>query len=371
MIKVLHFFKTYYPNSFGGIEQVIYQLAEGCKPSGVESSVLSLSTKGAVQNGPIGHHMAYYSKTLCEFASTPLSLSVFSDFKRLAAEADVIHYHFPWPVMDLVHFATMVKKPSIVTYHSDIVKQKNLLRCYTPLMNSFLGSVDRIVASSPNYFASSPQLQKFKDKVSVIPFGIDKASYPQVSEEKLQYWRDRLGERFFLFVGAFRYYKGLHILIQAAQGTNYPIVLVGGGAAEKTLKEQAAALGVDNVHFLGALDDEDKTALLQLSYAAVFPSFLRSEAFGISLLESAMYGKPIICCEIGSGMTYINIDGVTGIAIKPEDPASLRNAMDTLWDDPELTKQYGMNAEQRFQEMFTSNTMVDSYLELYRSVCNK
>ena len=95
--------------------------------------------------------------------------------------------------------------------------------------------MSRIVSTSPNYLATSHVLAKYKHKVSVIPIGLDKATYPVPSPDKLTYWRERLGPKFFLFVGVIRYYKGLHILMEAAQGTDYPIVIVGAGPIEEAL----------------------------------------------------------------------------------------------------------------------------------------
>ena len=120
--------------------------------------------------------------------------------------------------------------------------------------------------------------------------------------------------------------------------------------------------------FLGALDDADKVALLTLSYALSFPSHLRSEAFGISLLEGAMYGKPMISCEIGTGTTYINIDGDTGIVVPPSDPQALRAAMQRLWENPEMARQMGRRAEMRYHELFTAEKMATNYLSLYESL---
>ncbi|PYG96392.1 glycosyl transferase family 1, partial [Arthrobacter stackebrandtii] len=216
MIKVLHFFKTYYPDSMGGIEQVIFQIAEGTRALGVQSEVLYLSPRGAARNEAVGSHLTHRSKLDLHVASTGFSLSAMKDFAELAGQADIVHYHFPWPYMDLVHFLARLNKPTVVSYHSDIIKQKWLLKLYQPLMNRFLSSVDRIVVSSPNYAAHSPVLTHFKDKLAVIPFGLDRATYPRATAEKLAYWRARLGERFFLFVGALRYYKGLDYLLQAA-----------------------------------------------------------------------------------------------------------------------------------------------------------
>ena len=139
--------------------------------------------------------------------------------------------------------------------------------------------------------ATSPILAQYKDKTEIITYGLDKCIYPVATQERLDYWRHKVGEKFFLFVGMLRYYKGLHILLQAAAGTSIPIVIVGNGPEEAALKRQALALGLTNVHFLGALPEPDKVALFTLCYAMAFPSHLRSEAFGISLLEAAMFGN--------------------------------------------------------------------------------
>ena len=286
----------------------------------------------------------------------------------MAKEADVIHYHFPWPYMDLVHFASRVKKPTVVTYHSDIVKQKFLLRLYQPLMRCFLNDVDRIVASSPNYVASSFVLRGVESKVSVIPFGLDRATYPEASAEKLTYWRSQLGERFFLFVGALRYYKGLNFLLEAAKETKLPVAILGAGPLEYELKQQAERSGINNISFLGALPDDDKFALLSLCYALVFPSHLRSEAFGISLLEGAMYGKPLISCEIGTGTTYINIAEETGLVVPPRDPEALADAMRRLWENPTLAETMGKAAAVRCEKFFSVDSMISSYASLYRSL---
>ena len=367
-MRVLHFFKTYYPDSFGGIEQVIYQLCRGTAKYGVDGEVLTLSRNASDSCIVWDGHTVHRAKLDFQLASTGFSFSAISQFAKLAAQADIVHYHFPWPFMDVAHCAARIKKPTVVTYHSDIIRQKNLLRVYRPLKNRFLGSVDRIVATSPNYMATSTVLNRFADKVKIIPYGLDKESYPKPSPELLAGWRDRIGERFFLFVGMLRYYKGLHILLDAIQGTDFPVVILGAGPIEGELKEQAQRLGLSNIVFLGALPDEDKVALLRLCYAVVFPSHLRSEAFGISLLEGAMHGKPMISCEIGTGTSYINIDSETGLVVPPEDPAAFRGAMRYLWENSDVAQTMGRRAEERYWKLFTSDKMAASYYALYQEL---
>jgi len=371
-MRVLHFYKTYYPDSWGGVEQVIRQLCVGTGRLGVTNEVLTLTRDRA---GPreieFEGHTVHRVPLDFEIASTGFSLAAIRKLARLARKADVIHYHFPWPFMDMAHFMARINKPSVVTYHSDIVRQKNLLRVYSPLKRRFLRSVDTVVATSPNYQASSPVLKRFEHKTRTITYGLDKSTYAKPSQAVKDRWRAQCGERFFLFVGVLRYYKGLHILLDAMAKLDYPVVIVGAGPVEQELKEHAARLGLTHVMFLGALEEDDKAALLELCYAVLFPSHLRSEAFGISLLEGAMYGKPMISSEIGTGTTYINIDNETGLVVPPNDPPAFGAAMRTLWEQPQRAAEMGRRAEARYWELFTAEAMARNYLALYRELAAK
>lgn len=370
-MKILHVYKTFLNSSFGGVEQTIFEIAKG-NETGFQHTVLSLAKNPQASESTYKgiKHICYQEDFA--IASSSFSFSLWRDFNEIAQQADVIHYHFPWPFADLLHVTSKVEKPSVVTYHSDIVRQKQLLFFYKPLMNRFLSTVDRIIATSPNYLASSNVLQKYKDKVRIIPIGLDKSNYPTPSDEQYAYWHNRFGNRFFLFVGVLRYYKGLHILLEAMQNTTFPVLIVGAGPLEEELKASAAKLKLTNVHFLGRLSDNDKVALLTLCLAVIFPSHLRSEAFGISLLEGALAGKPMISSEIGTGTSYINLDGETGFVVPPSDPVSLRAAMQHLWDNPDLCVAMGEKAAIRYKELFTGDKMVSGYEKIYKEIiCNQ
>lgn len=370
-MRVLHFYKTAFPDTVGGIEQVINQLARDATKLGVESHVLSLSPDRVSRVETVNGYTAHRARLDFQLASTGFSASAFLRFSQLSKQADVVHYHFPWPFMDIVHFATRINKPTIVTYHSDIIRQKKLLKLYQPIMFRFLNKVDRIVATSPNYLETSHVLKKYSHKVKVIPIGLDKIDYPETTLENEKYWRNRVGDKFYLFIGVLRYYKGLHILLEAAKNISYPIVIVGAGPIEQELKVMALKLNLQNIHFLGFLPESDKITLLKLCYSVVFPSHLRSEAFGISLLEGAMYGKPMISSEIGTGTTFINIVNETGLVVPPSDPVALRQAMIHLWENPDIAAKMGASAQDRYWEYFTADKMVDSYVDLYKEVALK
>ena len=367
-MKVLHFFKTYWPDNFGGIERTIASIAKATAELGVDTTVLSLSSKPSQGSESFAGHRSVKARLDLHIASTGLSADVFAKFAREAARADVIHYHFPWPFMDLVHFAVRHHKPSVVTYHSDIVKQRALKRLYTPLMGRFLTSVDRIVATSPIYAATSPVLPQFRNKTEIIPIGLDERTYPKPSLAAVDRWRQRFVRPFFLFAGVLRYYKGLDILIRSAEQVQADIVILGAGPMERELKRQAASLKATNIYFVGPVDELDKMALHAASQGFVFPSNQRSEAFGLSLLEAAMAAKPMISTELGTGTSYINIDQQTGIVVAPNDPDALAAAMNRIVASPDKAMQWGWAARQRFDNLFTAERMGTSYEAIYRSI---
>lgn len=372
-MNVLHVYRTYFPDTQGGLEEVIRQICLGCIDRGIHSRVFTLSANPAAGDIPRPEAEVVQVRKSFEIASCSVALTGWARFAREIAWADVVHYHFPWPFSDILYLLAARHKPSVLTYHSDIVRQRLLGAVYRPLMRRYLAGMDRIVATSPNYFATSKVLPDFADKVEVIPIGINEQSYPgtRLSDDDLHRAEAVCGRDFFLFVGVLRYYKGLHILLDAMRGAPYQVVIVGSGPVERELREQASRLGLDNVHFTGFVNDSEKMALFKLCRGVVFPSYLRSEAFGVTLLEGAMSGKPLISAEVGSGTSHVNIDGETGYVVPPGSAPALRAAMDRLANDAESAEAMGRRARQRYEKLFTGSLMAQRYAKTYRDVLDE
>ena len=361
-MKVLHVYQVYLPDDFTGVPRVIWELCEGMCALGVESEVLCLSDRPSEEVKKVGNHLVHSAPRDLTIASARLSFGVFYKFKQLVNKFDIIHYHYPWPGGDVLHLLFGRKKPSLATYHSDIVKQKLLRHLYAPLERSFLKNVERIVATSPNYAASSKNLIKYREKVTVIPIGLSARIVPP--RDRMKRWENLLGRDFFFFVGAMRYYKGLDILIDAARETGLPVVIAGH---DKLLIEGLPA----NVRYVGEISDEDKECLFSLCRAFVFPSNLRSEAFGVALLEAARAGKPMISCELSTGTSFINKHAKTGYIIQPNNVAELANAMRTLSENADMVETFGQNASQRYQKYFTTRKMCSAYIGEYEKLLVK
>jgi len=367
-MRILHVTSTFSPDTYGGIEEVIRQICLNSKPYGVKSRVFTLSKNPIPEIIQMEGIEIFRVQKTFEIASCGFSVKGHVKFKELIEWADIINYHFPWPFSDLLHLFCRVKKKSIVTYHSDVIRQKKLNILYKPLMRYFLESVDKIVATSPNYVQSSSVLCKYKEKTEIIPIGINEKSYPTPLNSDVVSMQNKVGKDFFLFIGMFRKYKGLNILLRAIHNTHLNCVIAGTGPLEKELKSMAKTLGISNVRFMGRVDEVEKVVLLKLCRAVVFSSNLRSEAFGVNLVEGAMFEKALVSTELGTGTSYVNIDYKTGFIVPPSDVQSLRKAMLNLSIDSLLNKKMARAARIRYEELFTGDKMGKQYFELYESL---
>ena len=374
-IKVLQLYRTFFPDTQGGAEEVVRQIAINSAEFGIEVRIIVPSksvdeTKKIYVDGIA----VYQVPELIEIASCNIYKGGFDTLKELTLWADIVHYHYPWPFQDVLHFALIKKyaKKTVLTYHSDVIRQQALLKLYSPLKTTFFADIDAIVATSPAYLESSPTLQKYVSKVEVIPLGLSKDTLPdQPKKEAVDLWQEKLGEGFFFFVGVLRYYKGLDVLIRAAVLSGVKVVIAGGGFEADNLQQQKELLGAKNVHLLGRVTDEDKSALISLSRAMVLPSYVRSEAFGVSLLEGMFYSKPLITAELNTGVNYVNEDGVTGIKVDAQSARGLAHAMLKLDGDPELAHKMGQAARQRYEKLFTGQKLGESYANLYKKLAAK
>ncbi|NNM59843.1 MAG: glycosyltransferase [Legionellales bacterium] len=363
-MHVIHIYKTYFPDTHGGVERVIYNLTRYTSKQGIKNTIVTVAKKPGIHYKE-GVKIIQLPLSF-EYASCPISLSLFQQYHDVLSEADILHYHAPWPYADFCHMIKGINKPTILTYHSDIIAQKWLKIPYQLLFHAFMKKVDSIIATSHPYLESSRDLAPYQHKTKVIPIGIDPTAYPSLDMALVNKWRTQVEEGFALFIGVLRYYKGLKYLLQALKDTQIPLVIAGSGYLNESLKKQTKQLGLNKVNFVGQISEEDKIALLYLSGVFITPSHLRSEAFCIGLLEALMMGKPLISCEIGTGTSFINQHKQTGLIIPPANPAAIQNALQTILTNSVLAKDFGKASKERFDQYFTIDNMGEKYMEEYQ-----
>ncbi len=369
-VRVLHVYKEFYP-VLGGIENHVRALCRALQERGTfQPTVLVTGPGRRTERDTVDGVPVVRTGRLATVSRNPISLRLVSEMAR--QPADIVHLHFPFPTGELAYLLAGRGRPMVLTYHSDIVKQQALLRLYGPFMKMALGRAHRILATSPNYVETSPYLPGYRPKISIVPLGIDTARFEQCDPAAVSALRQRFGTPLLLFVGVLRYYKGLPYLIEAMPDIDARLVIVGTGPMEAELRAQVAARHLeDRVFLAGPVPDADLVNYYHACDLFVLPSSQRSEALGLSQIEAMACGKPVVCTELGTGTSYVNLHGETGLVVPPMDPGALADAIARLLQDASLRDRMGRSALARVRAEFTEARMVDRIEQVYRQVADR
>lgn len=365
----------FYPPVNGGIETAVRDIAEGLLARDWKVEVLcsNLDRETLVEPGRIP---VIRASSWGQFASTSMSPSLIGWLRQRQDSHGVIHVHLPNPMANLAIWLTRPTSRLVVHWHSDIVKQKHLLKLYEPLQNWLLRRADAIIATSPPYAESSPWLQAFREKVHFVPLCVQDARDPasQVQRQvKAQAIRAAYpGKKIIFSLGRMTYYKGFDILVESARllGDDSVVLIGGGGELLDSLRAKVQQAGLTGkVHFLGRVSDEELPAYYEAAHIFCLPSLMRSEAFGLVLLEAMSFARPIVATHIvGSGVPWVNVHEETGLNAEPGDPVSLASALQRLLDHPDLAHELGEGGRKRYEAFFTLEKMTDALLKVYRSI---
>ena len=368
MKTITHIFKTYFPDTQGGLEEAIRQIGKYSLKNGYNVNVISISKKPSsiVLDGI----NCYSFKHSFGPKSMPMSLDLANNFKKIIDDTDIIQLHYPYPYGELLTLFTNIKnKPLIITFHCEILNRRLIRLAYEPFARRIFKKASIIVPTSENLLKSTSILQRWKDKVEIINLWLDEDRFSEQQEpdDSFKAWVENLPD-FTLFVGVLRWYKGIDILLDAAKKTKGHIVIVGKGLDKKRLENRIKDENISNVIFTGFLPDSHVFYLLQKCKFTVLPSISPAEAFGQVLLESSFYSKPMVTTELGTGTSYVNLDGETGFVVQPNSSDELSNAMNKLFQNDEHCEIMGKNAYKRYKEFFSEEVHGQKYIDIYNKL---
>lgn len=291
--------------------------------------------------------------------STSLSPGLLRELRN--DDSDIVHLHMPNPAAVAAYLASGHRRKLVLTWHSDVVRQKLLGIAFGPFEQEILRRADKIIVASPNYLRSSEALRQHRDRCVVVPFGVPLNGDVPVREDKR--------EISILSVGRLVYYKGFEYLVRAMAYVDARLTIVGEGPLRDSLELLAQELGVKNrVVFAGHVSDIE--TVYREADIFVLPSIARSEAFGIVQLEAMRAGLPVINTELDSGVPWVSIHNVTGLTVPPKDEVGLAAAINRLISDPGLRASFAQAAKARVEQHFSLGKMVDSTLAIYKELMN-
>ncbi|NIN98161.1 MAG: glycosyltransferase, partial [Anaerolineae bacterium] len=169
-MHIVHLYKDYFP-VLGGIENYIKTLAEAQSAAGHRVTVLVCDPGRRTRLETLREVEIIKAGRLITVASMPLSLA--QPQVLVSLQPDITHVHSPYPLGEVTNWLLGRARVTVLTYHSDVVRQRTWLRLYGPFLHRVLRSADQIIATSPRYVESSPWLRPIREKCTVIPLGID------------------------------------------------------------------------------------------------------------------------------------------------------------------------------------------------------
>lgn len=365
-MKILQVNKLYSPH-IGGIERVIQDISEGLNDRH-DINVLVCQPKGKTADEVINNVRVRRSGSIGTYFSCPVSFKFLSHFRKMAKTADIVHCHLPFPLSDIACLLSKYKGKVVISWHSDVVKQKKLMFFYKPIMNAFLKRADRIFVATPGHIDGSAYLKPYREKCSIVPYGLDISAYenaefsPVLSNKLTVSSSKKL-----LFTGRLVYYKGIDVLLRALKyTTDCELFIAGDGVLHEMLLQEAQKSGItDRVHFLGVLSDSDLKSAMHDCDVFILPSVENSEAFGIVQMEAMVYGKPVINTSLPTGVPYVSLDGVSGITVPPKDEKALGEAIEKLVHDDILREQYGKKAYELVREKYAMEKVISRIEDIY------
>lgn len=364
----------------GGVEKVMWDLTKGLSEKGVSCDMLCARLKSGktdpddrqYQVGDTDfkfndHGSVHCVRAIAKVAGTMIAPSMIGWLASHHKDYDIIHIHHPDPMAALALKFSCFRGKVVLHWHSDILSQKAWLTLYRPLQNWLIKRADVIIGTTPVYIGSSPWLRGCTKKCTVVPIGID----PIIPDKsKVEALRGRFaGKVLLLTIGRLVPYKGLSFLIDAMKvlPLEYHLIIGGGGPLEKDLKEQVAKGGLGGrITFTGFIPQEEIPAYFGACDVFILSSIMKTEAFGIVQLEAMSCGKPLVATKIpGSGVAWVNADGISGKNAEPADAESLAGAILEVSGNKEG---YGKGARERYERHFTKEKMIHSILNVYENL---
>lgn len=373
-MKIVQTNKAYFP-VIGGMETVVTTLSEGLyNKDGVSVEVLTCNDRRSLRflRRNVNDVPVTFVPTWGNIASLPISPAYFGTLAKL--DGDILHIHEPFPLADLsMVFLRNIRRNFsriVVSWHSDIIRQKWALALYSPVIHKLLELADCILVASAKNIESSRFLQSYKEKCEVIPFGLELAWAKNSAgrAEMVNAIRKEHGVPLLLFVGRLVYYKGLKYLVDALHMLpEARLIIIGSGPLLGDIRKQIARLNLNaRIVMIPHLPRNELQAYYDACDVFVLPSTEVSEAFGLVQIEAMACGKPVVSTNLGTGVTFVNKDGITGLTVEPRDSKRLCEALRKLITNKGLRTRLGQNAQKRAFEEFSARKMVDRTYKLYQ-----
>lgn len=355
----------------GGVEKVMYDLTSGLSEQGIDCDMLCAAYKGRGETIELNKNGRVIScRTWIKIAGTMISPGLVLRMMRICHHYDIVHVHHPDPMACLALYCSGYKGNVILHWHSDIIKQKSMLRFYRPLQQWLICRADLILVTTPVYMEKSPYLKDIAYRCACLPIGV--RPVPSIPDKERMLQAKYPGKKIIFSLGRLVPYKGFEYLIRAALSLpdDYIVLIGGEGPLRYELEGCIETWGAnDKVKLLGRIPEENLPAYYQACTLFCLPSVQKTEAFGIVQIEAMSCGKPVVATDIPeSGVPWVNEHGVSGLNVPPKEPELLAGAILEITKDKDTYRRYSQNAYDRYKSVFTEAKMIEQIIRYYEQI---
>lgn len=384
-MKILVVSPYFFPK-IGGLENYCYNISKLLVEKGHELYVLTSGTENSEEN--IDGINIIRIKPSLTISNTPINFGLIFKISKIIKdkEIDIVNAQTPVPFYaDMAAIASKIKKvPFILTYHNDLTKPGSFLKILSNLYNhtllkSTLSNSARIITSSPYVFNESKLIESYKQKVVLIPPGVDLKKYsPGKSSSIYKRFNIPLKSKIILFVGAMNKghaHKGVDVLLKSFkrvleyQDDAY-LVLAGSGNMIEEYRKLSKDLEIlKNTVFTGFIDEKTLINLYKNSYMLILPTISIAEGFGMVLIEANACGRPVIGSNIG-GIKYVIRDGENGLLVPPKDVEKLAGSIIKLLSNENLANKMSEMGRKMVEIDYTWEKSSIITEKLYKDILN-
>jgi glycosyltransferase involved in cell wall biosynthesis len=191
-----------------------------------------------------------------------------------------------------------------------------------------------------------------RERVHRIPHFLDLPPAPHPTDPR---------RREVLYVGRLVPEKGVAVLIEACARANLPLVIIGGGREEASLRALAASQGTD-VTFRGEQDRESVRQAMMTSAVLAVPSVWH-EVSPLVVLEAIAAGCPVVGSDVG-GMPEL-IGAGRGVLVPPGAADDWARSLAMIVDQPGLADEVSTNAREFAAREWTRDAWIRRLSDAY------
>ncbi|WP_247929454.1 glycosyltransferase family 4 protein [Streptococcus oralis] len=285
---------------------------------------------------------------------------------------DMVHNNTA-AVLEGIYLKRKLKLPLIWHVHEIIVKPKAISDFINMLMGRYADKIVTVSQAVANHIKQSPFIKD--SQVEVIYNGVDNAVYYPIDASSIREKFDIAQDALVIgMIGRVNAIKGQNDFIEAVEPllekNEQAVAFLAGGVfpgeewrLEELDKRIASSSVVSQIH---RIDYYDKTSeLYNMFDIFVLPS-IKPDSLPTVVLEAMACSKPVVGYNNG-GIAEMVIDDKSGCLVKPNRPQELSNAISLLLDSSEKREKFGRVGYQRQKELFSLESYIKNFSELYKT----